>query len=289
MNQASNHGATPLYIASREGHTEVVATLIAANAEVDLKVAANAERWKGDDEGFTPLILASQNGHAEIVAKLLAANADVNLPGKNSIVTPMVIACNRGHLAVVQLLSAYGARRGIHATPMFVFYGPGDYHDLVAWLAKSHHWTALHHLEFLTAERALALLRAGADLHAAAQPCAVPTRADLLAQVQVVNCDTYVVPGAATVTPLSLAQDLAAAGLAAEGTAAFLVLEAAKPWSRKTHKYFPAPARERAAELLRVGQWFKRLPSDFPIPFELWENFVVPHAVTRDSKPPAPQ
>ena len=60
----------------------------------------------------------------------------------------------------------------------------------------------------------------------------------------------------------------------------------AKPWSRKTHKYFPDPARERAVELLRVGQWFKRLPSDFPIPFEVWEVFVMPHMVTRDYQPP---
>ena len=60
-----------------------------------------------------------------------------------------------------------------------------------------------------------------------------------------------------------------------------LVLEAAKPWSRKTHKYFPVPARVRAIELLRVGQWFKRLPSDFPIPFEVFEVFVMPHAIVR--------
>ena len=105
-----------------------------------------------------------------------------------------------------------------------------------------------------------ALLRAGADIHAAAEPGGP--------------------------TPLSLSQAAAAAGGAAEGTAAFLVLEAAKPWSRKTHKYFPAPARERAVELLRVGQWFKRLPSDFPIPFEVWEVFVMPHMVTRDYQPP---
>ena len=39
---------------------------------------------------------------------------------------------------------------------------------------------------------------------------------------------------------------------------------------------------------MRVGQWFKCLASDFPIPFELWETFVMPHAVTRDSKPPPP-
>ena len=43
----------------------------------------------------------------------------------------------------------------------------------------------------------------------------------------------------------------------------------------------------RAVELLRVGQWFKRLPSDFPIPFEVWEVFVMPHMVTRDYQPPA--
>ena len=49
-----------------------------------------------------------------------------------------------------------------------------------------------------------------------------------------------------------------------------------------------ALARERAVELLRVGQWFKRLPSDFPIPFEVWEVFVMPHMVTRDYRPPPP-
>ena len=42
-----------------------------------------------------------------------------------------------------------------------------------------------------------------------------------------------------------------------------------------------------AVELLRVGQWFKRLPNDFPIQFEVWEVFVMPHMVTRDYKPPA--
>ena len=37
--------------------------------------------------------------------------------------------------------------------------------------------------------------------------------------------------------------------------------------------------RERAED----GRlWFKRLPSDFPVPFEVWETFVMPHMVTRD-------
>ena len=34
-----------------------------------------------------------------------------------------------------------------------------------------------------------------------------------------------------------------------------------------------------APRKLCVGQWFKRLPSDFPVPFEVWETFVVPLGV----------
>ena len=112
-----------------------------------------------------------------------------------------------------------------------------------------------HHLEFLTPERALALLRAGADLLAFE-------------------------PGGPT--PLSRARELAAAGGAAEGTAAFLVLEAAKPWSRKTHKYFPAPARARAAELMQVAPTGTAAADAF-------EFGVIPYQVTRDYQPPAPQ
>ena len=44
------------------------------------------------------------------------------------------------------------------------------------------------------------------------------------------------------------------------GAAAFLVLEAAKPWSRKTHKYFPAAARARAVELWPWAFRFSRQP-----------------------------
>ena len=178
----------------------------------------------------------------------------------------MVIACYEGHLGCVQLLSSYGACR------TFPFAAPWEtaehlathrgHHDIAAWLVRTRLWsTALHHLELLTPERALVLLRAA------------PFILDVAAE-----------PGVPT--PLSLARALEAAGGAAEGTAAFLVLEAAKPWSRKTHKYFPALARA-PVELLRVGQWFKRLPSDFPIPFEVFEVFVMPHMVTRDYQPPA--
>ena len=84
----------------------------------------------------------------------------------------------------------------------------------------------------------------------------------------------------------SLAQALAAAGSAAEGTAAFLVLEAAKPWSRKTHHLFPPKARARAVELMRWGFRFSRLPhferqGKEQAMFELWMTKILPHEIVR--------
>ena len=254
VNATGGNGATALHIASQQGHAEVVTKLLAANAEVN----------QANNDGTTPLFTACANGHTEVAAKLLAANATVDLV-INDHPPALVAACFFGHLGIVQLLTSYGASRTFDKpAPYDTAEHIATHHghpNVVAFLVRSRLWsTPLHHLELLTPERALALLRAGADIHAAAEPGGP--------------------------TPLSLAQALAAAGGAAEGTAAFLVLEAAKPWSRKTHKYFPAPARERAVELLRVGQWFKRLPNDFPIPFEVWEVFVMPHEVTRDYEPP---
>ena len=254
VNQASDDGCTPLYVACRRGHTEVVTKLIEANADVN----------QAREAGATPLYIACVNGHTDVVTTLLAANTDVN-QAKNNGFTPLFIACYHGHLGCVQLLSSYSASRtftinGNDTTAETVATAAGHF-DIANWLSRSRRWSELHHLKVLTPERTLALLRDDfEDIHRAAGPGGP--------------------------TPLWIADALAAKGEAAEGTAAFLVLQAAKPWSRKTHKYFPAPARARAAELLRVGQWFKRLPSDFPIQFEVWEVFVMPHMVTRDYKPP---
>ena len=74
------------------------------------------------------------------------------------------------------------------------------------------------------------------------------------------------------------------------GTAAFLVLEAAKPWSRKTHKYFPDPARARAVELWPWAFRFSRQPrfaGAEQAMFDVWMTGVLGHAVTRDYRPPA--
>ena len=86
--------------------------------------------------------------------------------------------------------------------------------DIAAWLLASRGWTPLAHLETLTAARATSLLRSGASLHEG-EP-----------------------------TPLQRA----AGG---EGEAAALVRRAAALWSPASHSLFPAPARARAALLIR--------------------------------------
>ena len=89
---------------------------------------------------------------------------------------------------------------------------------------------------------------------------------------------------AAGPTPLSLAWALQAAGDAADGSAAQLVLTAAEPWSPRTHALFPAGARAFAAELLLLGHRLSRQPrfSGEEVSLsDIWVEFVIPHAVVR--------
>jgi len=125
----------------------------------------------------------------------------------------------------VQLLCSYGAQRETLAET-----APADCH---AWMLATSEWvTQLHHVQFLTALRVRQLLRGGADVHASDGGDGAPT-------------------------PLGIARALLAGSEPAHDGAS-LVVAAAAPWSRENHALFPAHARARAGELLRVGQLFAR-------------------------------
>ena len=66
----------------QEGHPEVVAKLIAANADVNIVMGV---------DHATPLYIACCKGHTEVVTALIAANADVNQALANG-ATPLYLA-----------------------------------------------------------------------------------------------------------------------------------------------------------------------------------------------------
>jgi hypothetical protein len=82
----TSDGSTALMIAAGNGHTEIVAKLLARGADV------NAERT----DGVTALMYAALNGHTEIVDKLLARGADVDakIPYGSA---PLMLAALMGH------------------------------------------------------------------------------------------------------------------------------------------------------------------------------------------------
>ena len=302
VNQAKNDdGSTPLHIACHKGHIEVVATLLAENADVNrvafggitplyaachnghievvaTLLAENADVNKADNDGDTPLYAACGNGRAEVVATLLAENADVN-QAANDGTTPLYVACENGDLGVVQLLSSYGASRIFTDTDDNLLEAPYDtaehlaieqgHHDTAAWLVTSRHWSLLHHLEFITTERALELLRDGVSTDAAA-------------------------PG--DLTPLDRAKELCNSGAADAGSAAHVVLEWGAPWKQETHAFYPPAVRTCRVALMWIAQSIKRgkasyevkvseasyeaLPAAFA---DVFESCVIPHLISSEA------
>ena len=73
-----DNGATPLYIASKNGYLRIVKQLLKARADPDLS----------DSSGQAPLHHACLNGFLAIVQELLQENADPNIATDTG-VTPM--------------------------------------------------------------------------------------------------------------------------------------------------------------------------------------------------------
>ena len=207
-----------------------------------------------------PLRLVCMRGEIRCARLLLANGAMVDgkvVDGKaarHPYSAPLFIAATCGHIAIVQLLSSYGASRIVsapHSPTLDEICKFSGHVALSQWLRRTAHWTSLHHLDELTIERAIALLRDGAILAARPSPC--------------------------TPSPLQLAM---APG--APPAIAALFERAAQPWSPHTHQLFPAAARARAEALLRIGTRLRDRHGGGML--DVWCGILLPMVVTRETR-----
>ena len=91
--RAFDNKLTPLHLASRRGHEDVVHLLLEHGADSTAQ----------DEEGWTSLHLASVNGHEKVARLLLEHGADVTAQTKD-LETPLHLASQGGHEDIVRLL-----------------------------------------------------------------------------------------------------------------------------------------------------------------------------------------
>ena len=89
----NREGSTALHLAARNGHTDVVATLLDAGFAINARSRC----------GRTPLLAAAAGGHEGTVSLLLERGADPLL-GDASGVTPLHECAQQGHVELVRLL-----------------------------------------------------------------------------------------------------------------------------------------------------------------------------------------
>lgn len=103
---ADERGITPLFMAAKNGHRNVIALLLEHGA------AMNPAR----QDGVTPLFVAVQEGRLGVVALFLEKGADVNAQARIGGVTPLHIGAYKGDQAIVAFLLEHGADKNARMT-----------------------------------------------------------------------------------------------------------------------------------------------------------------------------
>ncbi|XP_076443656.1 protein fem-1 homolog A-like [Babylonia areolata] len=97
-----NGGSTPLILACKNGHLELVKFMV-EDCGVNISQTGSV-RFDGEDiEGAPPLWCAAAAGHVEVVRYLVFKGADINKTTRSNS-TPLRAACYDGHLKVVRFL-----------------------------------------------------------------------------------------------------------------------------------------------------------------------------------------
>ncbi|XP_062592175.1 ankyrin repeat and SAM domain-containing protein 6-like [Saccostrea cucullata] len=102
INAITGLGASALTFAARGGHIQVVRQLVEAGIELSTSGGAN-------ECDFTPLLAAALYGHDAVLRFLLDRGCDVNFRTSTSGLTPLMVAALNGHMKTAQILVERGA------------------------------------------------------------------------------------------------------------------------------------------------------------------------------------
>lgn len=299
-------GRSPLLLCCLSGH--------GACAELMLRAGADTEQaMTTHNPGATPLYAAALTGSARCVSLLCDARANVNASCRDG-ATPMLVSCQEGHSEVAMLLSSYGASRGRWvwgagcapyeeanvATSLAARFG---HTGLAAWLRTSSIFadSPLHHVEILTRERVLELLRSGK--HSPTAPAACNPRTCTTRHEPASSCEGENHDGTACAICRPAAVDRAREylhacsdsasrgdedaprrddhGVAAQA-AARMIMKAAQPWSPSTHTLWGEPQRALAVALLHIGYQLRDKHCEGAL-LDLWVDQIMPRVVTWSS------
>ena len=110
INERDLNGSTPLHLAAQNGHTRIVAELLAHGADIELPKGNKYTKFRCQIHncGTSALHLASEYGHVEVLKELLKYKPDLSKGDKRHY-NALQIACKKGHLDIVKELLLNGA------------------------------------------------------------------------------------------------------------------------------------------------------------------------------------